>query len=94
MRTHTHTQFFERGQFADVKKAKWNDKVVAVKLFSQVDRKCGFREEASFAAIPVTMTTHTVYTMTTAVNKLVSIFLCYSSHLPLNLGMKLESCHN
>ncbi|XP_064404629.1 mitogen-activated protein kinase kinase kinase 7-like isoform X2 [Halichondria panicea] len=37
--------FFARGQFGDVKKAKWNGKVVAVKVFSAADRKCGFSPE-------------------------------------------------
>ena len=40
-----HHQFFERGQFGDVKRAKWNGKVVAVKCFSSPDRKGGFSEE-------------------------------------------------
>ena len=40
-----HFQFFERGQFGDVKRAKWNGKVVAVKCFSSPDRKGGFSEE-------------------------------------------------
>ncbi len=41
------SQFFARGQFGDVKKAMWNDKVVAVKVFSAADRKCGFSPEVS-----------------------------------------------
>ena len=45
--THTQTQFFGSGQFGDVKKAKWNGKVVAVKCFSTADRKGGFQEEVS-----------------------------------------------
>ena len=39
------SQFFERGQFGDVKRARWNEKVVAVKCFTSADRKGGFSEE-------------------------------------------------
>lgn len=40
-------QFFERGQFGDVKRAKWNNQEVAVKFFTLADRKGGFNEEVS-----------------------------------------------
>ena len=38
-------QFLERGKFGDVKRARWNEKVVAVKYFSSQDKKGGFSEE-------------------------------------------------
>jgi len=38
-------QFIEHGRFGDVKRAKWNGKVVAVKYFSSPDRKGNFSEE-------------------------------------------------
>ena len=41
-------QFYGRGQFGDVKKAKWNGKVVAVKCFATADRKGGFSEEVLY----------------------------------------------
>ena len=39
---------FERGQFGDVKRAKWKGKVVAVKCFTSADRKGGFSEEVDY----------------------------------------------
>lgn len=48
--THAPGQFHGSGQFGDVKKAKWNDKVVAVKCFTSADRKGGFQEEVSLLA--------------------------------------------
>ena len=41
-------QFLERGQFGDVKRARWNEKVVAVKFYSSQDRKGGFSEEVRY----------------------------------------------
>ena len=37
-------QFSERGTFGDVRKAKWQGRDVAVKLFSGVDRRGGISE--------------------------------------------------
>ena len=39
------SQFYERGQFGEVKKAKWNNHEVAVKYFTSADRKGGFTDE-------------------------------------------------
>ena len=38
-------QFLERGTYGDVKKATWQDKNVAVKMFPYAERKGGFSEE-------------------------------------------------
>ncbi len=42
---HCSVQFFERGSFGNVRKARWNGKEVAVKVFRSTDQRGGFGEE-------------------------------------------------
>ena len=37
-----------RGQFGDVRRAKWNGSLVAVKEFQSADARCGFWDEVSY----------------------------------------------
>ena len=42
-------QFLERGTYGDVRKATWQERSVAVKMFSCAERKGGFSEEVNLS---------------------------------------------